>query len=395
VLKLRSYEGKGTVSFPNVNDINGSFQLALQDDGKVDLAFHPDGMLPNKVLNFQVDLGSFSGKSVNSNYDVKIDKAYLKKIHFGGAGNLCMDFSIFHPVKISYQVLKKDDKIELTRGFSNLLFWGMESTQSGNTFSMDTVRVKLDGKEARLIQVKGFTQIKEHLEEYKDVRVTSEVKIEGDYYEINNLREISENMQVLCSLACGNYVTAIYEDIFNKNGDILSETTLFPLKTYSFSTRVPLIDTSLHGVKEFKNYLESTYSLYKKFKLPLRLPYVIELFTTSKIYSPMELQYLLTTTSLECLEHHFRTWQSLNKLYRLNKKTERLLKHFKVPHTKSETKINLIRNSIVHEGRFPPAVDGFKSLMKLRNLVDRLFLVILGYKGKPYHNVILGKKDVI
>lgn len=392
---MRSYEGKGTLNFPSVNDIKGSFQLTLQDDGKVNLIFYPDEILPNKVLNFKVDLGSFSGKSVNSEYSVQIDKIHLKKIHLGGVGDMYLEFPIFHPVKITYQIPKKDDRIELIHGFSNLLFWGMESTRRGITFSMDTVRVKLDDKEARLIQLEGFTQIKEHLEEYRDVRVTSEFKIEGNYKEIDNLRDLSRNTQVLCSLACGNYVTAIYEDIFNKNDGFLFKTTLFPLKTYPFSTRVRLIDTSPHGAKEFKDYLESTHSIYKNFKAPLRLPYVIELFTTSKIYSPMELQYLLTTTTLECLEYHFRNWQSLPKLEELNKKTERLLKHFNVPHKKIEAKINLIRNSIVHEGQFPSKVDGFKALMNLRNLLNRLLLVILGYRGKPYHNVVLRKKDVI
>jgi hypothetical protein len=392
---MRSYAGKGILSFPGITDIKGSFKLTFNENGKVALVFTPEGSVPNEILNFSVDAGRFSGESVNSDYHVQIDKIYLSKIHLGGTGDSRIELLIFHPVKIGYQPLQSNDRIELIRGFSNLLFWGTEITRRDDTFSRDIVKVTLDGKEARLVQLQDFEQIAEHLKEYKDVRTTSEFKVEGYCRELNYLRELSESVQFLCSLASRNYVTAIYEDIYNKNKDVLSETTLYPLKTYPYSTQIPLIDTSLHGVKDFKDYLECTYSRYEQFKTPLRLHYVIELFITSEIYSPMELQYLLTTTSLECLERHFRTWKNLPPLRGINSKTERLLDFFKVPYNRSETAFNQIRNSIVHEGRFPQSVDGFKSLLELRNLLDRLFLVILGYKGKHYYNVVSRKKELL
>lgn len=391
---MRSYAGKGILNFPGISAIKGSFKLTFHEDGKVTLVFFPEGCVPNQVLNFNVDSGRFSGDSANSDYHVEIDKIYLNKIHLGGVGDTRIELLIFHPVKIGYLTLQNNDRIELIRGFSNLLFWGTEITKRDDTFSKDTIKVTLDGREARLVQFQDFEQISEHLKECRDVRVTSEFKVEGDYRELDHLRELSESVQFLCSLASGNYVTALYEDIYNKD-DVLCETTLYPLKTYPFSVQNPLIDTSLHGVKDFKDYLECAYPLYEQFKTPLRLPYVIELFITSKIYSPIELQYLLTTTSLECLERHLKTWKNLPPLKGINTKTQRLLDFFKVPYNKSEAAFNHIRNSIVHEGRFPQSVDGFKSLMELRNLLDRLFLVILGYKGKHYYNVVSRKKELL
>jgi hypothetical protein len=393
---MRTYEGKGTISFPKVKDIKGSFQLTFQEDCKVYLVFNTDERIPHEVLNLDVNPGSFLGESVNSEYHIKIDKIYLSKINLASFNDTSMRFSIFHPVKITYQHINKKDKIELSRGISNLLFWGTETTRYGDWFSRGTLRFKPEkNKEACLVQLKEFIKIKERLKENGGVRVTSELKIEGSYKEIEELREMSKDIQVLCSLASGNYVTAMCEDVFNKNSHALCETTLLPLKTYPFSSREPLIDTSLHYVREFKDYLESTYSLFKKRKNSLHLPYVIELFITSKMHLPLELQYSMSTTSLECLEHYFRNWQSLRETRSLNDKTERLLNYFHVPHNNTEVQINTIRNSIVHEGRFPPNVDGFKALIKLRNLLDRILLVILGYKGKPYYNVVLGDKDRI
>lgn len=224
------------------------------------------------------------------------------------------------------------------------------------------------------------------------MRTTCELKVVGKYKEINPLRELSRNTQYLCSLASGNYVTEMYEDIFKER--TLLETQLFPLKTYPFSNVKPLIDTSLHGINEFKEYLEGTYDGYTKLKEPLGLPYVIEFFVTSKLYPPMEIEFLLTTTTLECLESYFADWKDFGpERISMRKKTRRLLNEFKVPHSSSELEFDHIRNFIVHEGKFPPYCNGYEALIGLRNLVDRLLLGILEYSGKPYYNIVKREKD--
>ena len=81
VFKLRNYDGKGILSFPSVDDIKGSFQLTFQEDGKVNLVFYPDGMLPNEVLNFKVDTRSFSGESVNSDARARIVLSHKFTFH--------------------------------------------------------------------------------------------------------------------------------------------------------------------------------------------------------------------------------------------------------------------------------------------------------------------------
>ena len=114
----------------------------------------------------------------------------------------------------------------------------------------------------------------------------------------------------------------------------------------------------------------------------------------SKIYSPLEVQYLLTTTTLECLERYFRKWRNLRGASFKNK-TKRILIFFNTTYNVDEFSFAKIRNSIVHEGRFPQNCDKIKKLRELENLLDRLFLEILGYHGRPYHNVILNKKEVL
>jgi len=298
---------------------------------------------------------------------------------------------IFHPVKIIYKQ-RKNEKIEVCRGLSNLIVYGTKSIQYGKSWIMGKTKCILDKREVQLNQLPDFKKIIEHVKKFKDVRITCELRLEGNYDEIDFIRNICENVQHLCSLASGNFVTAMYEDIYLN--EKLYETTLLPLKTYPFSNNIPLIDTSLHGRDEFKTFLETTYLDYLKFKSVLGLDYVIEFFTSSKIYSPLEAKYLLATTAFECLENYFRHWKSLNEIRSLKTKMSRMFTFFGFNFTNTELEsYRKNRNSIIHEGRFPSSTNSFTAAMELRNLIERFLLFLLGYKNKPYYNVINQKKE--
>lgn len=390
---MREYEGKGSLHFPWIPVIEGTFKLTFKENGKTILELTPEGTTYFKLLNLPSDPGRFTGKAIDSKFTILVDKVYMISAHIG-EGNNRLTFEIFQPVRIIYQVIKEDDEIEIVQGLSNFLFYGMEATQRGQQWTRDTLRCTLGGKEVCLVQLPGFPQIEEHLKEFRDVRTTCELKVVGKYKEVASLRELSRNAQYLCSLGSGNYVTEMYEDIFKDN--TLVETQLFPLKTYLFSNVVPLIDTSLHGINEFKEYLEGTYHEYAKLKEPLGLSYVIEFFITSKLYSPMEVEFLLTATTLECLESYFADWKKYGpERMSMKKKTRRILDEFRVTHSSSELEFDYIRNFIVHEGKFPPYCDRVKALRGFRNLVDRLFLGILGYRGKPYYSIVKQKKEYL
>lgn len=51
------------------------------------------------------------------------------------------------------------------------------------------------------------------------------------------------------------------------------------------------------------------------------------------------------------------------------------------------------RNSLTHEGKFPAGSNNVALTMTLRNLIDRFILTILGYRNKPYFDVISRAKD--
>ena len=111
----------------------------------------------------------------------------------------------------------------------------------------------------------------------------------------------------------------------------------------------------------------------------------------------MKLNILLATTAFECLESYYRTWRSLLEASGgLKGKIDRLCRAFGFTVTPTELEsYRVCRNNITHEGKFPASVDKLITTMELRNLMDRFLLTMLGYKNKPYWNVVKNAKDSV
>jgi hypothetical protein len=276
-----------------------------------------------------------------------------------------------------------------------LLFWGTEIIQQGTYKVRGKTTWQLNGRDISLEQVSDHEKVSKHLSEFKDVAVTCELKCNGAFREATAITELFEDLQNLFSLASANFVTTMYEDRYF-NG-VLSATLLFPLKTYSFSTRPSLIDLSIHGTRDFKDFIEITFPNYINYKNNLGLSYFIEFFTTSKMYSPLEVEYILSTTAFECLESYFTNWQGLLEIRNnLKAKITRMCGHFGFTVTDSILEpYRDCRNTLSHTGKFPTGSDNINLLMTLRNLMDRFVLTILGYRNKPYFNAITRNKEMV
>jgi len=388
---MREYTGTGTLQFPNIPIAKGTFKLVFEDSGKTSLFFTPTNA-GSQLMTLPRNSGKFIGTSSNPQCNIEISTVYLSNVTIDTRGYR-IEAKIFHPVKIIYQQLT-NEKVKLCRGLSNLIVYGTENIQYGKSWIRGKTKCILDTREVQFIQLPDFKKIIDHLKDTKGVRTTCELRLKGKYGEVNVLRNICENVQNLSSLASGNYVTAMYEEIYM--GENLCEATLLPLKTYPFSNSIPLIDTSLHGGDEFKTFLETTYSDYIRLNNVLGLSYVIEFFTSSKIYSPIEVKFLLATTAFECLENYFRRWRCLNDLTSLKRKMSRMFNHFGFNFTNTELdSYRNNRNSIIHEGKFPSSTSGLAATMELLNLIERFILHILGYTNNPYYNVVNQQKELL
>ena len=340
--------------------------------------------------------GKFFGVSAKPSYEVEIETIYLSRFKLNsGAGKppIALSFQIFSPIKVSVSPMQSTDNVEFRRGISNLQFWGIQMVQRGSHMTLSSISWQLDGKNTTLEQLPSYTDILEHLKEFKDVAVTSELRMKENYSQLAVFREIADNLQNLFSLASANYNTAIYEDIYL--GGQLSASMLFPLKTYIYSDRPQLIDCSIG--QELKDFIDTTYRPYVTYKKNLGLSYFIEFLTTSKMYSPLEVEYVLQTTAFECLENYFKNWRRLPEIKNdLKKKIVRMFDYFGFAITPKELEdYRLCRNSVSHEGKFPIGYSGAMSTMQLRNIIDQFILTILNYINKPYYNSATRSKDIV
>jgi hypothetical protein len=396
---LRKYRGTGIFSAPSMPAIKGNFTLEFEDSGKYSMSMIPeDQIVAMKFTDSSLLKGSFKGTSSKPFFELEIETVYLSNVKMEAkeGQSLKMEFSflIASPIKLLFIPIKLTEEVEFRRGLSNLLFYGTQMVQQGTYRVFGKTIWQLAGKVIILQQIADYKQVTEHLMEYRDVAVTCEIKMVGSLSELPAFTEISENLQNLFSLASANYITPMYEDVYF-NGQI-SSSTLFPLKTYSFSGRPSLIDNTIIENHEFKDFIDTTYQNYVNLRNNMGLPYFIEFFTTSKMYSPLEVEYILSTTSFECLESYFRSWQSFRETDNLKRKITRMSNHFGFAVDDSILEpYRICRNSLTHEGKFPAGSDSVASTMALRNLIDRFVLTILGYRNKPYYNAITRNKDIV
>ena len=378
--------------------IRGNFTLHYEESGKYSMNLVPDDqILALQYANLPLVMGRFTGNSTNPVFEIEIEALYLNHISMGsrreGSLNLEFSFQIFSPIRVSYIPNDPVDVVEFKRGIANLLFWGTEVVQRDNHRVLAKITWHLAGNDVVLEQLPSYETISHHLAEYKDVAVTCELKMVGNYNQLAAFDQTAENLQTLLSLASANFITAIYEDIYF-NGQI-SVSTLFPLKTYLFSDRQSLIDNRIGN--ELKDFVNTTYQSYVNLKDNLGLPYFIEFFTTSKMYSPLEVEYILSATAFECLEDYFRRWQHLREIkLDLKGKIARMCSYFGFTVTDSVLEpYRVSRNSLSHTGKFPAGSNNVALTMTLRNLIDRFILIILGYRNKRYYNALIGDWDTV
>lgn len=284
---MREYIGKGKLIFPDIPEVEGDFKINFNDNGNTTLEFGTTFEKGHKLSELPWTIGKFQGLSTSPVCQIEINQLYILGAEIGGGSlfPLLLKSKISYPVKIIYRQLSSE-KVEVRRDLTNFIFSGIEMVQQRDRLVRALTTCKINGTEVYFIRLPDFEQIKNHLIESKDVRVTCELKLQGYYKNLSILREICDNLQNLCSLSSGNFVTPLYENIYN--AEQICETTLFPLKTYPFSNSPSLIDNSFVGNKDFKDFIETTYQKYTNLKDKLGLSYFIEFFTTSKMYSPLK-----------------------------------------------------------------------------------------------------------
>ncbi len=385
------YEGTGKISSPTIADIEGNFKIKIDNDGKSVLDVNVTSSLPIEMYELPITPFSFSGKAIGNGYEVSIPICHIKNLNIGLKPDLI--FNISNRFNITYDKVDTNKKIKLVYSLFNLLFDGLEKSQYGNRFVYDKIPVKIKGFNIEFKQVEDYKNIKKILTTSGDIYHTSYLSTLIYYKDLGDFREIANGLINLSTLAVCNYIAKFSEAIYQD--EKLCSIEYYPLKTYDYKNNTPIISTDIHDVKEFKNYLENTYSIYEAKKINLGLNYCIELLTTSKLFYPMEVSYILASTLVETLDWYYKTSNGLGDVT-LRKKIKRLLTYANIQYINAEIDdfINT-RNGLVHEGHFDPAKNNLDLLLNLRNILDKLFLGLLDYHNNPYFNIRTNSKEML
>lgn len=385
------YEGTGQATFQDGSEIKGAFTISVELNGKAYLQLTTESALTHYLINLPFEEVSFHGEEIGTKGLVDIQKMYLTQIHMSGANSLI--FKIFHPFEIKYHEIDEHDKIILFRYLSNFIFYGDEVSVYERERRLDKISVDLEGKRITIKQVLNFKEVEDYFKTEKNPRVTCSLELQGENREIELLRELANDVEDIVSFGSSNYVTVLKEEICSKN--ILCKTIFYPLKTYPFNTSIPLINTNIHDIGRFKYFIITTYPQYKALKKDLALNYVIEFFNSAKIYNILQTSFLMNCAALECLYHHYRQFKGFTKTENFAKKIEQICTDANVPYDQNDLDLRNLRNNVTHEGDFPKGINSFQEKNRLENLLDRIILIILGYRGNIYYNTFKNAENVL
>jgi len=400
---MRQITGFGKVNIDGFGELESAYVLKFENDGKTTLFFDFESFtietmkLIDKMQGDELVIGQFSGTTEKSDTAIEASHVVLTKFDMDSQKGIRLEFQVNYPLIIYYESLNPQDEVEIRYGLTNFFFFGHETTRRGNRFSRDTISINIEKREIRFTHLENYQEIEHQLRERKDVQITSEMIINGNYSELADIEEIANNIKWTCSLASANYVTDLYQDIY-KNGR-LAKTILKPSKTYPYISRSSAIDASIRGGDELRSFLTITYPRFTELKEELGLEIVIEYYISSRLGIILEIGFLLGMITLECIESYlssyFKSRGIAKDLSNFKSKTRALLDEFGVSYKEDELEIKDTRDKIVHTGRFPSERNPYEEYTKIINLLDRVLLIILGYKGNMYYNLNSRAKEIL
>lgn len=383
----------------------------------------PSSKEGKSILNEKSVLqASFSGKSKDGGI-ITLSRMVLRKkyVNYGnGVLSVNLLFVVFSDVEISYYQLE-DKPVSVTVGLLNFVFGGCDWTTVANTKVRNKFSVALGiGKQFTFTHLDDYDETVKRLEREEDIGLTSTITFQTTGVQVSSLEPLVGDSLMLLSLASANFVNWVYEDV--RIDGKLALTRLHRGKIFPYHGFTSVLDCRNIPNCVLKEFVESTIRNYQQFNMKLGLGIAIELYLAALRGDYLNTRYLLLCTVLECLGSYVPAYlreegkelpvgavsSSREKIQRiLGEHSERvdeaivadlvkelaynnpqikdkiraLLEEFGIPFEESELSYTKIRAKMIHTGEFPKGINPLSETLKLTNLVDRIILTILGYRG--------------
>lgn len=349
-----------------------------------------------------------------------------------GTGTL--EFVVGSEVEITYERLGQEDTVSVFAGITNFIFRGCEwdSKQPRRYFINGELSVKVGNFSLEFINVPEYNRFVETFTfdyfmkqlKSKQFDITCECISMVKFNEISAMRTVMRKVRYILSFVTCNWLATLYEDTFKDRK--LIRTILFPHKTFQFVGGQYAINPTDNRDCQLKRLVETTYENYSKFEDRLGLKYIIENYVMSPREGNSEAQYLLLAIALEILasyaheyaknnitlvpnitkkEKEVQLMQSCKKMNvrisdqffeqiitwggfrdtRLKDKLRYVFDELHLVYTEKELS-NFVkyRNIMVHAGVSRNSKKLIDEWHNLANLIDRLILTLLGWKGNSY-----------
>lgn len=425
---LRQYEGEGKLLLPDKLECECKFECVQLPDGRI------------------------IGASVPIKFDFETSKKIMENMQSGSSakykivGNLntgeLFEGDIFvvehreefttgsYPQTKIIKFVSNEIKTEkgsgnrksIHFGIVNLEFIGCEPTYFNNkkAYRMDNTTLNLGDFTVNLKQIENYDVRLREIKATKGVDVTAEAIIQLDSVAKNEefVRNSIGDLCILLSFATGSYITWVYEDIYDTNGERIAS---YHRNAYTapLCNIEPVINSTCYRA-DLKLFLEQCYPNYRKKKEELGLYIAIQYYVESKLNTWGEQKYLLAFLALEVISGRWVKEKSIIPASRWKKEIRPKVENFletlhlegqilekirdKIPELNKlsfkkvvqemlndlEIKMgedNLqclirLRNKIVHTGLFgKEKVSHYTDYRELCHLLDQTILKIIGYDG--------------
>jgi hypothetical protein len=390
--KLFEYEGKGTLNYGD-KILSGNFFAFQLNNGNIHLEILLD-YLTEFIFELydKYDKLKFNGKT-KEGYIIYSD--YFSSI--SNYPDSHFDNSILNlPFRLKSLEIKYNDNLKYFNSIEFLITNLIIENDSLSLIIPNNPKI-----EAKIVKLENYDRNVSDLRYYKDIDVTCKLIINiNSTEEIQRIVNIVDNLCYLISFAKGTKVNFIFYNL-KFNDKVLSSYHQNRItKDYSSYSLVDH-DSCL------KNIIEIVYQKYCKLQSDINFKNLIDIFVDAKSENDLlTLRCLKLVIIMEMLISLFKIKVKSKIEDKCKKEVEgfkvqikKLFKNIGILNYFEDNDINLfykIRNSLIHRGKRltvsnPDEAKKFGLVSKIEEwgfllyFIDKVFLLMLGYRGKYYN----------
>ncbi|MFA6433775.1 MAG: hypothetical protein WCW52_03685 [Elusimicrobiales bacterium] len=391
---FRRYSGRGIISGPNNLSVNCRFRIYQNSDGEISgrCAFTGNHGIAVETPGFTLS-GKLAGGYAFSNLRITLN-------HVGGSiGRKSFTKLGFVASHLELQNNTIPPGPFIIRFFlTNFIFHGINFTRAANGGgSRDHFCTRVGSHNITIRHLTDYDTIRTRLRKERGIEVTSTLEFTTTKnFGWDGEKRFATNICEMLSFATGTKINWIALELLDTVHNPVLCHHLDTL-TFDYSPSLPVICDDINP-PTIPNFLSQCYPEYRRWRSRLKIHVAIEYEVKSKHETVSEFKYLLAGTAMESLKENFRIWKGLpvrkpgtRQRWYFSELLELLYQHFRLRRRKF--KFIALRNKVVHSGTLRGGYrrSSFPHYLRLTDLINRLLLRILDYRG-TYYDCVNGKE---